>query len=142
MTDLSPEGVVVGFFEALAAHDFNRAAGPIAEDCDWQNVASGARFRGPEAIVKGLREFVAAFPDWRVSVDRVTCAGEIVVVEWDTSGTFQQPFRGAKPNGKRFNRQGCAVAEVRGGKIVRYRDFYDRATLLQQLGLLHLLEAG
>src|SRR4051812_26940498 len=140
MTDLSPEAVVLAFFEALNAHDFSRAAGPIAEDCDWQNVASGTRFRGPEATVKGLREFVSAFPDWRVSVDRVTTDGNVVVVEWDTSGTFQQPFRGEKPNGKRFQRQGVAIAEVRGGRIVRYRDFYDRATLLSQLGLPHLLK--
>ena len=138
MTDLSPEGVVLAFFDALAAHDFNRAAGPIAEDCDWESVASALHQRGPAAIVKGLREFVAAFPDWRVSVDRITSSGAVVVVEWDTSGTFQQPFRGAAPNGRRFRRQGCAIAEVRGGKIVRYRDFFDRATLMQQLGVPNL----
>lgn len=63
----------------------------------------------------------------------------IVVVEWDSSGTFEQPFRGAAPDGKAFRRRGCSVAEVLGGKIVHYRDYYDRATLLRQLDPLHLL---
>ena len=63
----------------------------------------------------------------------------MVVVEWDTSGTFRNPFRGRAPNGKRFQRRGCAVAEVEGGKIVAYKDYYDRATFLQQLDLLDLL---
>jgi ketosteroid isomerase-like protein len=31
---------------------------------------------------------------------------------------------------------------VRGGKIVRYRDFYDRAAMLAQLGLLHMLPSS
>jgi limonene-1,2-epoxide hydrolase len=31
---------------------------------------------------------------------------------------------------------------VIGGRIVRYRDYYDRATLLTQLDLAHLLQPG
>ncbi len=135
MTDLTPEGVVRGYFEALNARDFARAAGPIAEDCEWTSIATEKTHRGPAAIVAGLREFVAAFPDWRVDLERLTTAGTVVVVEWDTSGTFEHPFRGQQPNGRRFRRRGCAVADVEGGRIVRYRDYYDRATLLDQLAL-------
>ena len=135
MTDLTPEGVVRGYFEALNARDFARAAGPIAEDCEWTSIATEVTHRGPGAIVNGLREFVAAFPDWRVDLERVTTAGNVVIVEWDTSGTFEKPFRGREPNGRRFRRRGCAVADVEGGRIVRYRDYYDRATLLDQLAL-------
>lgn len=141
MADLTPEGAVRTFFDALNGPDFARAAGAIAEHCDWQSMATGSVHRGPGPIVAGLRDFVAAFPDWHVEIERITIAGNLVIVEWDTSGTFERPFRGEQPNGKRFHRRGCAVAEVEGGKIVRYRDYYDRATLLQQLDLLHLLGA-
>ncbi|MDQ3066595.1 MAG: ester cyclase [Actinomycetota bacterium] len=87
----------------------------------------------------GLREFVAAFPDWKVTIDGLVVANDHVVVEWSSSGTFEHEFRGEAPNRKRFRRRGCSVAEVRGGKIVRYRDYYDRATMLLQLDLVHLL---
>ena len=63
----------------------------------------------------------------------------VVVAEWVTTGTFRRDFRGKPANGRSFRRRGCAVAEVNGGKIVRYRDYYDRVTLLQQLDLLDLL---
>jgi Ketosteroid isomerase-related protein len=63
----------------------------------------------------------------------VVAAGALVALEWSTTGTFLHPFRGHEPSGKSFRRRGCAVGEVEGGKIVRYRDYYDRATLLQQL---------
>jgi steroid delta-isomerase-like uncharacterized protein len=140
MTDLSPEGTVRGMFEALNARDYARAAGPIAEDCEWWSIATETVHRGPSPIVAGLREFATAFPDWHCEIERLTAAGPLVVVEWRTTGTFERPFRGQPPNGRRFVRRGCAVAEVVGGTIVRYRDYYDRATLLMQLGLAHLLQ--
>lgn len=139
MTDHSPETIVRNMWEALNARDYARAAGAIAEHCEWQSMGTGTVHRGPTPIVAGLREFVTAFPDWRADVERVTCVDPIVVVEWNSSGTFQHPFRGKPPNGKRFTRHGCSVAEVEGAKIVRYRDYYDRATLLEQLDLLDLL---
>ncbi len=139
--NLSPEAIVRALFGALNARDYARAAGAIAEHCEWESLGSGAAFRGPSAIVAGLREFAASFPDWRADLDRVTVAGPLVFVEWQTSGTFREPFRGREPNGQRFQRRGCSVAEVQGAKIVRYRDYYDRAVLLEQLGLLDLLRA-
>jgi steroid delta-isomerase-like uncharacterized protein len=139
VTDLSPEAIVRGLWDALNSRDYARAAGAIAEHCDWLSVAAETLHRGPGPIVAGLREFVTAFPDWRADVERVMAAGPFVVVEWTVSGTFRGPFRGKEPNGKRFRRRGCSVAEVEGGKIVRYRDYYDRATLLRQLDILDLL---
>jgi len=139
MTQLEPQAVVEGMFDALNIRDYARAAGAIAEHCEWHSVATEGAHRGPGAIVAGLREFVAAFPDWRADVKNVIAAGDMVVIEWDSSGTFKGAFRGKPANGKRFRRRGCSVAEVEGGKIVRYRDYYDRATLLQQLGLIDLL---
>lgn len=139
MTDLSPEGIVQGMFDALNARDYERAAGAIAEHCRWESVAAETSHLGPGPIVAGLREFVASFPDWRADVVRIAAAGELVVVEWDSSGTFRNPFRGRDANGQRFRRRGCAVADIEGGKIVHYRDYYDRATLLRPLGLIDLL---
>lgn len=139
MSDLSPEGTVRGLYEALNARDFGRAAGAVAEHCVWESVAAETSHRGSAPIVDGLRAFAAAFPDLRVEILKLVAAGGVVVVEWEARGTFTGAFRGEAPNGKSFRRRGAAVAEVEGAKIVRYRDYYDRATLLQQLDLLHLL---
>jgi steroid delta-isomerase-like uncharacterized protein len=139
MTDLSPEGIVRGMWDALNARDYARAAGAIAERCEWHSMATETTHLGPTPIVAGLREFTSAFPDWRADVERVSTIGNRVVVEWLSSGTFRNPFRGRAPNGRRFQRRGCSVAEIQGGKIVRYWDYYDRLTLLQQLDLLDLV---
>ena len=78
MTDLSPEGIVRGMFAALNSRDYARAAGAVAEHCEWNSLGSGAVFQGPWAMIDGLREFVAAFPDWRADLERVTTAGPMV----------------------------------------------------------------
>ena len=133
---ISPRAVVESYFDALNVRDYARAAGAIAEHCRWESVASENTHQGPGAVVAGLREFVTSFPDWHAHIDRVVAEGSVVVVEWTVTGTFTRTFRGREPNHKRFRRRGCAVAEVEGGKIVRYRDYYDRLTLHQQLNLV------
>jgi hypothetical protein len=69
----------------------------------------------------------------------VVAVARWVVVEWHAQGTQTGPLRGEPPSGRRFERRGCAVAEVEEGKIVRYRDYFDRAQVYEPLGLMHLL---
>ncbi|HVM69631.1 MAG TPA: ester cyclase [Gaiellaceae bacterium] len=137
--ELTPEGTVRRLFDALNARDFERAAGAVAEHCRWESVAAETVHTGSQPIVNGLRAFAAAFPDWHVRMTSLVADGRTVAVEWASGGTFRGPFRGAEPNGRTFHRRGCAVAEVEGGKIVAYRDYYDRATMLDQLDLRGLL---
>ena len=62
-------------------------------------------------------------------------AGDTVVIEWRAKGTHLGTFRGKEPTRRRFRRRGCAVLEIADGLIVRVRDYYDRRTLDEQLGL-------
>jgi steroid delta-isomerase-like uncharacterized protein len=135
----SPEAVIRTFFNALNARDYRGAANSIADGCEWWSMPTETLYRGGAAIIAGLDEFTGAFPDWRADIDRVTAAGNVVVAEWITSGTFQASFRGRPPNGKAFRRRGCSVAVVRQGQIVHYRDYFDRVGLLEQLDLMDLL---
>jgi steroid delta-isomerase-like uncharacterized protein len=123
----------------LNDRDYERAARSFSETCEYTSMASGVRFTGSSSMLNGLREFVAAFPDWRVEVENVVVSEPFVVVEWCTSGTHEGEFRGTLPTGIRFERRGCGVAEVADGAIARYRDYYDRATLLEQLGEVDVL---
>jgi steroid delta-isomerase-like uncharacterized protein len=129
------EDVVRAYFDALNARDYEKVAGLFADDCEFVSVASGVRFRGTDSMLHGLREFADAFPDWTVEVVNVVASGPYLATEWKTTGTHEGMFRGESPTGIRFRRDGCSVAEVDDGRIVRYRDYYDRTTLLEQLGL-------
>ena len=123
---LDPQSVVRQMWQAINDRDYPRVAGAIAERCVWVSVPAEHTFVGPEAMVRGLRSFAETFPDGRSEIEKLHAAGHVVVTEWRTTGTTA--------DGRRLDRRGCSVAEVRGGKIVAYRDYFDRQTLTEQLG--------
>ena len=133
------EDVVRVYFDALNERNYEKVAASFSDDCEFVSVASGVKFRGTDSMLHGLREFAEAFPDWSVEVANMVASGPYVATEWRTTGTQEGMFRGESPAGIRFRRDGCSVAEVEDERIVRYRDYYDRATLLEQLGLTDVL---
>ena len=133
------EVVVRAYFDALNERDYEHVAALFSEDCEFVSVPSGVKFTGTDSMLRGLREFSEAFPDWAVEVVNMVASGPYVATEWKTTGTQQGMFRGESPTGIRFRRDGCSVAEVEDGRIVRYRDYYDRVTLFEQLGLPSVL---
>jgi uncharacterized protein (TIGR02246 family) len=123
---MTPEDVVRQMWDAINARDLARVAGAIAEHCEWVSVPTEQTHIGPEAMVRGVRAFHETFADGRADIERLHAVGDVVVIEWRTSGTRTS-------DGRSFSRRGCSVAEVRGGKIAKYRDYFDRPTLDEQL---------
>ena len=92
-------------------------------------------------LVDACRTFTTAFPDF--SVESMTLIGQADVVanEWSARGTHNGPLPRAdgddhEPTGRAFARTGRRdrrAAET--AKIVRYRDHFDRQTMVEQLGL-------
>ena len=133
------ERVLRDFYDAFNAGDLDRSARQFAEECEYEFVAFGAggTLRTRAEVLDGLRSWQAAFPDGRVEPTSIVSAGNVVVVEWDSHGTWTgAPIRDQQPNGRRFKRRGCAVAEVEDDKIVRCRDYFDRANMWEPLGLM------
>jgi ketosteroid isomerase-like protein len=117
--------VIRTFWDAINERDYARVAGAIAERCEWVSIPSERSYVGPKVMVDGVRAFADEFPDGRTEIERLHSAGDVVVVEWRTSGTNAE--------GRSFSRRGCSVAEIRGGKIAAYRDYFDRQSLTDQL---------
>jgi len=136
---MKPEAIVRELYDAFNERDFERVAAAFAKSCEYESIAAASVMRTGAEIAEGLRAWAAAFPDGFVEMTNVIATGPWVVVEWHARGTQTGPLRGEPPTGRRFERQGCAVAEVEDGKIVRYRDYYDRAQMYEPLGLMHLL---
>src|SRR6266571_7052970 len=135
-----PERILREFYDAFNDGNLERSAAQFALECEYEFVAFGpARTqRSREKVLEGLRNWRSAFPDGRVDAKNIITSGNTVVVEWDSHGTWTgAPIRGEQPNGRRFERRGCAVAEVEGGKIVRCRDYFERGNMWETLGLVH-----
>jgi len=126
--------------EALTKRDWSAFEDLVASDCEWTDVPSGRTTRGVSQLLEDCRTFTVAFPDF--TVESVTLIGQADVVanEWSATGTHLGPLPRPdggryEPTGRSFERTGVGIVELRDGKIVRYRDYFDRQTLADQLRL-------
>jgi steroid delta-isomerase-like uncharacterized protein len=133
-------------YEAFNDRDFERGLAVIAEDAEWVNMPTDDRFRGPEGFRRDLEQWANAFPDGRIEITNVRTSDDWAVVEFTGRGTNTGPLAtpaGEMPaTGRSVELQFCDVMEIRDGKIVRGRSYFDMATMMRQLGLMPEVPAG
>lgn len=84
------------------------------------------------AFAEGL---FASFPDLSFEITSNAETGSGVVLEWTMRGTNTGSLRGLPPTGARIAQQGIDVIRVQHDKVVSVRGYFDRQTMLEQLGL-------
>ena len=100
----------------------------------------GMESRGLDAIREYTKSWVGGFPDAHIETKNLYEAGDVVVVEGIFSGThtgtFSTPMGDIPPTGKAVRGEYVDIFEVRDGKVVSDRLFFDRMQLMEQLGLV------
>jgi steroid delta-isomerase-like uncharacterized protein len=91
-------------------------------------------------VARSLKEhwaaFFAGFPDWKfetVGLDAIS--DNVWVWRWIARGTHTGSFRGIPPTGRRLTQPGCEFIEIRDGHIRSVVGYFDRLTMMNQLGL-------
>jgi steroid delta-isomerase-like uncharacterized protein len=131
--------VVRRFGEALTNRDWAAFDDLVAEDCEWTDVPSGRTMHGRDELIAGCKSFTTAFADFSVESVTLIGQGDLVANEWSGRGTHDaalpRPDGGNyEPTGRSFARSGVGIVELRESRIVRYRDYFDRQTMTEQLG--------
>ncbi len=128
MSSLSKE-VADKFAEALRKLEDDRDVEELVaihtEDCDVGNVAVSTTFSGHE----GLREFWMGYRDTfgeMKSEFRNVFADDAgrAALEWTTEGTS---------NGNTVSYDGVSILEIEGGKVSRFRAYFDPRRLTEQI---------
>jgi steroid delta-isomerase-like uncharacterized protein len=84
-----------------------------------------------EASGKHLR---SAFPDLKVSVDRIIAEDDMVSLHWSAVGTNTVAVPGFPGEGKRVAIDGMSFFRFTEGKIVEEWSTYDNLAIMKQLG--------
>ena len=88
-------------------------------------------------------ELLQALPDLHIDVHRRHVADESVILEVTMSGTHTGEWRGLPGTGYELSFPVCSIYEFDDqDKIAGERIYYDRATVLRQLGIFHDPERG
>jgi steroid delta-isomerase-like uncharacterized protein len=140
MTAQENATLVRAIYENYNRRDFDAAAASFAQDCEIVNVPLGVTFRGPEGYKQFEMGWTSAFPDSRLEVTNLFATEEQALVEFIGRGTHTAPLQGPTgeiaPTGRKVEARVCDVWQLRNGKVVGWRSYYDALGFLQQLGLI------
>ena len=116
----------------------------IAEDVEWTTVPTSETFRGHEGFRQFMEGWSDAFPDGRAEDTNVYVGEDFAVTEFvgrgTHTGTLRTPAGEIPPTEHSVEWPLCEVYQIRDGKIVRGRTYFDAATLMDQLGFTLTLE--
>lgn len=124
----SPRYVVVGYLDALNAHDADRVAACVAEDfVNEHTSALGHSRRGRAEYRRALEGFLADFGDLRYELEDVLVDGDRAAVPYRMS--FALRSAGDAPVAVR----GVFVFTVRDGLVAHRTDYWDSGEVQRQL---------
>jgi steroid delta-isomerase-like uncharacterized protein len=108
-------------------------------DFAYDEVASNRKVKGINEALALWKGWAAAFPDSKATFEHAFVSGEKVVLEITWKGTHQGPLQTPKgaiaPTGKKIEMRSCVVCDMAGEKCKGQRQYFDMATMLQQIGV-------
>lgn len=93
---------------------------------------------GPEGVKAVIASLHRAFSDFRLSIEDVCVAGDMVWTRNVATGTNDGPFMGHPATGRSIRVTVFDVLRVAGGKVVEHWGVPDRLGALIQIGALQL----
>jgi steroid delta-isomerase-like uncharacterized protein len=127
------------WFQAIAAHDIDRALELLGEDVDFRSPAGD--IRGREQVRPFLESYVAGFPDAVFEVSAVISGGDEAAAMEGTyrgtnTGAMQSPAGEMQPTGRSISLPYVTIIEADGEHITSHRAYWDQVAFMGQLGLL------
>lgn len=111
----------------------------LLSDCTFHMPLVG-ELKG-ESLRQFFASLVTVFPDIHQTMEElVTDNVRTVVIRWIVTGTHLGPFMGIAPTGKPINVTGMSMYRISSGQIVDEWVEWDCLGLMQQLGVVPILQ--
>jgi steroid delta-isomerase-like uncharacterized protein len=124
---------------AYGNKDWTAVKAGIAPGVVYDEVATHRRIQGADEVINLWRGWATAFPDSRATFHNAVANDGTATVELTWRGTHTGPLKTADgeiaATGKKIEVRACQVVEVANGKVNVIRQYFDMATMLQQLGV-------
>lgn len=126
--------VVRQYIDAFNRADVDAIAESFAPDGTYSDPVTGQPI-GREAVREHFGGFYAGFPDAQFEIVLDSISEQMTVWRWVLHGTNTGSYRGLPSTGRPVALPGCEFIEVRGDKIHQVVGYFDRLTMLGQMGL-------
>jgi steroid delta-isomerase-like uncharacterized protein len=117
-------------------HHLEGVLSTFGEQANYQDEAWGDSFPGREGVRSYYEQLLAALPDLEIEIRRQHVTDDNVLLEVLIRGTHLGPWRGLPATGRRVEIPLCGVYTFDDrDRLAGERIYYDRATVLRQLGV-------
>ena len=131
-SESSTEGPVA----AVNSRDMEKFLSFYTDDCVYEDLAVGKVNRGKDELRSFYSDSFRMAPDLKFEEKITFTSGDWAAAEWVMTGTHSGSTPEMPATGKRFSVRGASVMQIRDGKISRESDYWNMASLLQQVGIL------
>jgi steroid delta-isomerase-like uncharacterized protein len=132
--------LIRSIYDAFNRRDFDYIRECTAPDAVLTDVGTGERFEGRDGGYRYNTMWADAFPDGRITLDRIIEAGDVVVTEYTGQGTHTGPMVTSAgtipPTGRSVTLHFCDVYVIKDGKVQNENTYGDSGAFMSQLGLL------
>ena len=131
--------ILSDYILTVNSHHVSEILSFCTDDVFYENVARGSVYRGKEEFAAGLNASFTEIPDLKHELKSVFGVGDCAAMEYVILGTHANTIRsvpGIPATGKTLSVRGVSIFQLRGGKISRQSEYYNLATVLQQIGLM------
>jgi ketosteroid isomerase-like protein len=123
--------LVAGIYAAFGAGDVPKVLGSMHPQIQWTETAGykyGGIYRSPQAILENVFARIQVdFESFSIDVERLIDAGSVIVMQGHYVGK-------GKATGKSVRAAVAHILEVSDGKIVRFDQYVDSATINPIIG--------
>jgi steroid delta-isomerase-like uncharacterized protein len=91
--------------------------------------------RSSQEIARYVAAVRTGYPDFKLEIKETIAEGNRLIIHWTCTGTHQGDFLGIPATGKRITISGLTLEQIENGKIVEEYVYFDRLTMLEQLGV-------
>jgi steroid delta-isomerase-like uncharacterized protein len=138
MTQQSMIDVAKAQVSAFNEKNWDRVKEVVTPKVVYDEVATQRRITGVNDMLTAWKGWAAALPDSKASFDNAVVSGNTVTLEITWRGTHTGPMQTPRgeiaPTGRAIELRACQIVDVADGKATSIRQYFDLATLLQQIG--------
>jgi steroid delta-isomerase-like uncharacterized protein len=119
-------------------HDLDGVLATFGEAAHYDDESWGESYHGRNGVREFYQQLMTALPDLEIEVRKQHVAEEAILVEVLIRGTHLGDWKGLPATGRRVEFPLCGVYTFDADdRLAGERIYYDRATVLRQLGVFH-----
>jgi steroid delta-isomerase-like uncharacterized protein len=127
-------------YNLVNQNDIDHLRDHYAKNVTLESEGTHEKIKGRDGVVEYVRNFKTAFPDLQLKLTRQVVSTNYVVNEYTANGTHHGPLHSPtgdiRPTGRAISVPVCEVMHMKDGEIISSRQYWDSATLLNQLGVI------